>query len=101
MSAVTFSQQIVDAVLAHMNGDHGDDNLLIARAFGLPDAESSTMVGIDGDAGHWSVTTATGTRELTVPWPGGPITERAEIRREVVVLYDQACARLGIEPRPH
>ena len=36
-----------------------------------------------------------------MPWPGGPITERAEVRREIVALYDEACRRLGVEPRPH
>jgi hypothetical protein len=35
-----------------------------------------------------------------VPW-STEITERPEIRREIVVLYDAACAKLGIEPRPH
>jgi hypothetical protein len=34
-------------------------------------------------------------------WPAGTITERGEIRREVVALYDTACERLGVEPRPH
>jgi hypothetical protein len=36
-----------------------------------------------------------------VPWPGGSITERPQVRREIVALYDAACERLGIEPRPH
>jgi len=39
--------------------------------------------------------------DLRVPWPGGPISERPEVRREIVALYDAACARLGVEPRPH
>ena len=38
---------------------------------------------------------------VTVPWLGGPISERPEVRREIVALYDEACRRLGIEPRPH
>ena len=29
------------------------------------------------------------------------ITERPEIRREIVKVYDAACAKLGVEPRPH
>lgn len=94
---MTFDEPVVSAVTAHMNGDHPDDNLLIARAFGRPDAATAVMTGLDGDAGVWLVD---GT-ELRVPWPGGPITQRAEIRREVVVLYDAACAELGVEPREH
>lgn len=98
---MTFEQKVVDAVLAHMNDDHTDDNLVIVRAFGAPEATAATMTGLDGDAGVWRVTDAGGERELRVAWPGGPITERPEIRREVVVLFEQACAALGIEPRPH
>jgi hypothetical protein len=96
----TFDQKIVDAVLHHMNDDHNDDSLLIARAFGAPDAERSVMTALDGDGGTWLVTEAGAERELHVPW-SKPITERPEIRREVVVLYERACAVLGIEPRPH
>ncbi len=82
-----------------MNGDHPEDNLLIARAFGRPEATESTMIGLDGEAGVWRVTDADGTQDLRVTWPGGPISERAEIRREVVVLYKSACERLGVQPR--
>lgn len=82
-----------------MNGDHAADNLLIARAFGFPGAISSTMVGVTGAAGQWTVTDAEGQHELSVEWPGGPITERPEIRREVVALYTAACAKLGVPAR--
>lgn len=98
---MTFPQPVVDAVLAHMNGDHTDDNLLIVRAFGRPDAVGATMSGLDPEGGTWSATTPAGTEEVRVAWPAGPISERAEIRREVVALYDEACSRLGVERRPH
>nr|WP_314844611.1 DUF2470 domain-containing protein [uncultured Microbacterium sp.] len=98
-----FDAEVVAAILRHMNGDHTDDNLLIARAFS-PEAEGITealMVGLDGDAGVWQITRGDVSSELRVPWPGGPITERPAVRREVVALYDLACERLGVEPRPH
>jgi hypothetical protein len=95
-----FDSDVVTAVLKHMNGDHDADNLLIARAFGNPEAESATMTGLDQLGGFWEYTIGDDTHELGVPW-SGPISERPEIRREVVVLYDAACARLGVEPRPH
>nr|WP_209707032.1 biliverdin-producing heme oxygenase [Leucobacter exalbidus] len=82
-----------------MNGDHGEDNLLIARAFGYPEASESTMVGVTGDAGIWRVIDAAGEHELSVPWPAAPISERAEIRREVVLVYRAACKALGIDAR--
>jgi Protein of unknown function (DUF2470) len=90
-------------VLGHMNTDHPEDNLLIARAFGKDqDAVSAVMTGFDGDGGSWEVALADdATTALRVPWPGGSITERSEVRREIVALYDEACRRLGVEPRPH
>lgn len=98
-----FDDETLAGVLGHMNSDHSDDNLLIARAFGADEAPvGSRMVSFDGDGGDWVVTGAGGaTSELRVPWPGGSITERREVRREIVALYDASCARLGIEPRPH
>ena len=97
-----FEPSVVQAVVAHMNGDHLDDNLLIVRANGAPEATAAAMKDADGDAGTWEVMGPEGpVGELRVPWPGGPISERAEIRREVVALYDAACSALGVEARPH
>ena len=99
-----FDADVISAVLRHMNGDHTDDNLLIARAFAAPaDAPitDAVMVGFDGDGGAWEITRNATVSELRVPWPGGPIDDRPAVRREVVALYDAACARLGVEPRPH
>lgn len=99
----TFDADALTGVLGHMNRDHADDNLLIARAFSaLPDVISATMTTFDGAAGQWHVVTADGAEDvIRVAWPGGEITERAEVRREIVALFDAACARLGVEARPH
>lgn len=98
-----FDDAVLAAVLHHMNDDHADDNLLIARAFGGEgDAVGATMTGFDGDGGDWVARLADGSSvAFRVPWPGGAISERPEVRREIVALYDASCARLGIEPRPH
>lgn len=99
-----FDSDVVAAILSHMNGDHTDDNLLIARAFAsasdLPITDA-VMTDLDGDGGVWQITRAGVPEELRVPWPGGSITERPEVRREVVAIYDTACEKLGVEPRPH
>ncbi|MEZ3160768.1 DUF2470 domain-containing protein [Microbacterium sp. BWT-B31] len=98
-----FDADAIAGVLHHMNADHTDDNVLITRAF-LPGSEvvSATMGGFDGDGGDWTATLSDGrTVEVRVPWPGGGITERREVRREIVALYDQACRALGVEPRAH
>lgn len=98
-----FDDSVLAGVLGHMNGDHRDDSLLIARAFGGDsDVVSAVMTGFDGDAGTWEATLADGrTAEVRAAWPGGPISERPQVRREIVALYDEACRRLGVEPRPH
>jgi len=100
----TFDADVITAVLRHMNGDNTDDNILIARAFAEPtgsEITGSVMTGFDGDGGVWEITRDGAVSELHVPWPGGPIDDRPAVRREVVALYDAACARLGVEPRPH
>ncbi|WP_435771565.1 DUF2470 domain-containing protein [Nocardioides sp. SYSU DS0651] len=103
MSTVSaFDQETVDAVLAHMNGDHLDDNLLIVRAHGAPEATAASLSDVDGEAGTWTVMGPEGPiDDVRIPWPSGPITEREQIRREVVALYDAACAALGVEPGTH
>ena len=95
-----FPDDVVTAVLAHMNSDHNDDNILIVRAFGDEDATAATMATLDKNGGTWIYSGDDFRRELTLPWTA-PISERPEIRREIVHLYDAACATLGIEPRPH
>jgi hypothetical protein len=99
-SVPTFPADTVTAVLAHMNDDHNDDSLLIARAFATPDATSATMTTLDHLGGTWVYSVGDEQREVTVPW-SGEISERPEIRREIVRLYDLACEKLGLEPRPH
>lgn len=87
-----------------MNDDHAEDNLLIARAFASASdikITGAVMVDLDGLGGVWQITRAGIPEELDVPWIGGPITERAAVRREIVALYDTACERLGVTPRPH
>lgn len=103
MVAVTrFPDEIVHAVLHHMNDDHADDSLLIARAFGDRGATTARMVDVTPDAGFWVYTLGDdlGERALSVRW-SGTISERPEIRREIVALYDRACSILGETPRPH
>jgi len=98
---MSFSPDIVDAVLAHMNDDHRDDNVLIVHAFAGRQPDAAHMADLDGRGGTWRYTFEGEEHELHVPWPAGEITERPEIRREIVVLYDAACEQLGVEPRPH
>lgn len=100
--AHTFEPHVIAAILHHMNDDHRDDNLLITRAYVDDEITSAEMLRFDGDGGTWRVSIGSAEpTEATITWPGGPISERAEVRREVVALYGGACERLGVEPRPH
>jgi hypothetical protein len=85
----TFADDVIAAVLAHMNSDHRGDNLTIVRAFGRPDAASAHMVTLDERGGVWSDDSG---EQLMIPW-SMTISERAEIRREIVLLHDEAVKR--------
>lgn len=98
---MTFSQDVVAAVLSHMNDDHTDDSLVIVRGFAEPDATAATMTGLDAEAGEWSADVNGERRRVRIPWLS-PVAERADVRREVVALYDAGLDRLGLPPRqPH
>jgi hypothetical protein len=86
----TFSPDVINAVLAHMNSDHNGDNLLIVRAFADPGATSATMTDLDETAGWWAFDDG---KSVTIPW-SVTIAERAEIRREIVLLHTEATRRL-------
>ena len=98
-----FDDAVVAGVLGHMNVDHTGDNLLIVRAFGpRGDAVGAAMTGFDGEVGEWIADLPDGSSlRVRLEWLGGPISERPQVRREIVALYDEACRMLGVEPRPH
>jgi len=96
-----FSPDVVAAVLHHMNDDHIEDNVLIVRAFADREVRDATMHDLDENGGTWRYTFEGEQQELHIPWPSGPLSERPEIRREVVVLYNAACEKLGVDVRPH
>ncbi|MEF2976337.1 DUF2470 domain-containing protein [Subtercola sp. YIM 133946] len=98
-----FAADIVDAILAHMNNDHSDDNLAIVRAFGAPDAERAQMIDLDTVGGTWTawLVPEDETVQVVVPWPAGTIQTRGEIRQQIVALSDAASAALGLPPRDH
>lgn len=98
---MTFGPDVVAAVCRHMNDDHPDDSLLICRTLGnRPAAEAARMVALDADGADFEVTVGGGTERLRLPW-STTLTERPQIRAEVVRMYEQACAHAGEAPRRH
>lgn len=95
---MSFPPEVVDAVLAHMNGDHTDDSLVIVRAFAVPEATAATMTGFDAAGGDWHAIVDGADRPVRVAWTE-PATERGDVRREIVRLYDAGLERLGLPAR--
>lgn len=93
-----FADDVVAAVLHHMNDDHTDDSLIIVRGHAEAGASSATMSDLDTDGGTWLVEVDGGEREIRIDWPI-EVTERPHIRQAVVVLYDSARETLGMPPR--
>ncbi len=94
-----FDDAVVTAVLAHMNDDHTDDCLDIVHAYGQPGASSARMSDLDGEVGTYVALVDGVEHEVRVAWPSGSISERVQIRHEVVAVHEAALQRLGREPR--
>ncbi|SEG76143.1 Protein of unknown function [Thermomonospora echinospora] len=99
MSQETFSEDVVAAIARHMNEDHVEDSVLIVRALGgLPDATSAVLTGLDADGVDFTVEAGGGSVPVRIPW-SRRLTERAQVRAEVVRMYDEARAALGLPQR--
>ncbi|GGM46828.1 DUF2470 domain-containing protein [Dactylosporangium sucinum] len=97
--AQPFTDEIVAAVRRHMNDDHAEDSLLICRTLGgRPDATAAAMTGMDGDGIDFTAVVDGRDVPVRVPF-SRPLTERAEVRPEVVRMYREACAALGVPAR--
>ncbi|MET7419923.1 DUF2470 domain-containing protein [Dactylosporangium sp. NPDC005555] len=94
-----FTADVIDAVRRHMNDDHAADSLLICRSLGgQPSATAAAMTGMDGDGIDFTATVGGAPVEVRVPF-ARPLTARAEVRPEVVRMYQDACAALGVPAR--
>ncbi|MDA8369909.1 MAG: DUF2470 domain-containing protein [Nocardiopsaceae bacterium] len=99
MSPTPFPPEVVQAVTTHMNDDHPEDTLVICRALGgCPEASAARMTGLDGTGGDYIAVVGGGEVPIRIPW-AAPLTERAQIRREVVRMYREACERLAVPAR--
>ncbi|WP_326557991.1 DUF2470 domain-containing protein [Micromonospora sp. NBC_01796] len=94
-----FGPEVVAAIGRHMNDDHADDSLLICRTLGgQPAATGARVSGLDADGIEFDAAVDGIIVPVRIPFRGR-LTERAEVRREVVRMYREACHALGIEPR--
>lgn len=97
-----FDEDVVRGVLAHMNDDHADEALTIVQAHGAREASGAALSGFDSHNTVWTVIGPEGPiDELHVPWPSGVVTDRRQIRGEIVSLYQASCTALGLDPKGH
>jgi putative heme iron utilization protein len=95
-----FPPEAADQIAAHMNGDHAADNLLIVQALGgIPTATAARMSGLDEDAMEFAAVVNGIEVPVRIPF-SERLTERAQVRAETVRMYREACATLGVDPRP-
>ena len=88
-----FTQDVVAAIIRHMNEDHADDTLLIVRALGnQPDADSATMTSVDAEGADFVGHVNGADVPVRLAWRER-LTERQQVRREVVHLYREAERR--------
>ena len=84
----------VAAIAAHMNDDHSDDCVVIAKAYsGVESITSASVVGVDGAGMDLAATGPGESLTVRVPW-SEPLADRAAVRVEVVKAYDWAHAKI-------
>ena len=100
MSSDTWlTDDVVTAVMAHMNGDHPEDCAVISRALGgRPGTTEARMTGMDLEAIELLATDETGEHVVRIPF-SEPLAERAQVRAEVARIYHESAAALGLPPR--
>lgn len=94
-----FSPEVVAAISRHMNDDHAEDNVTICRGLGgQPATTAAVMTGMTPAGIEFAATVDGATTPVVIPW-AEPVTERAQVRLEVVRMHTEAAAALGLPPR--
>ena len=98
-SSLAFAAEEVAAILRHMNSDHPEDGLMMCQALGgQPAATAATATGVDKAGIDFEAMVDGSAVAVRLPW-ARTLEARAEVRGEVVRLYQEACASLGVAPR--
>jgi putative heme iron utilization protein len=90
-----FGDDVVEQIKRHMNEDHAADCLTICRALGgRPGATAARMTGLDAAGIEFAVTDGGAEHPVRIPF-GERLTERPQVRREVVRMTHEAREALG------
>lgn len=86
----TFDEEVIAAVIGHMNAEHRHDSLAIVRSLaGVTDATEVVITDLSGEGVAFDVKTPSGSRRAVVPWYEMPRT-RADIRLELVRMTESS-----------
>jgi heme oxygenase len=89
-----FEPKVIAAICHHMNTDHAADTLVICQGSGgRRDAEAARMTGFDGDGADFAATVDGTDVPIRIAW-AAPLSERAEVRPEIVRLFTESKAAL-------
>lgn len=90
-----FEPKVIAAICHHMNTDHAADTLVICQgAGGRPDAEGARMTGFDGAGADFAAVVDGSEIAIRVDW-AAPLSERAEVRPEIVRLFTESKEQLS------
>ncbi|MEU6858437.1 biliverdin-producing heme oxygenase [Glycomyces sp. NPDC046736] len=89
-----FSPKVVAAICHHMNTDHAADTLVICQGEGgQAEAESARMTGFDGTGADFLASVGGEAVPVRITW-AAPLSERAEVRPEIVRIFTESKAAL-------
>ncbi|CAM3399429.1 DUF2470 domain-containing protein [Stackebrandtia soli] len=92
-----FEPDVIAAITRHMNHDHGADTLVMCRGTGgHPTATAARMDGFDATGGDFVVTVDDTELPCRIAW-AEPLSERKEVRPEIVRIYQESRALLGLD----
>lgn len=92
---MAFDAEVVQAICSYMNTDPMESRVTIVQGLGPdPTVEEVEMLGFDEDGADFRATSPTGTVECRIPW-AKRISERAEVRVQLMALLDKAVFRLA------
>ncbi|MDA1360643.1 biliverdin-producing heme oxygenase [Glycomyces luteolus] len=90
-----FEPKVIAAICHHMNTDHAADTLVICQgAGGRRGAESARMTGFDGEGADFAAVVDGTEVPIRIAW-AAPLSERAEVRPEIVRLFTESKAALS------
>ncbi|SDL38431.1 Heme oxygenase [Glycomyces sambucus] len=95
-----FDPKVIAAICHHMNHDHADDTLVICRGTGgRREASGARMTGFDGEGADFAAAVGGEEVPVRIEW-ARPLTERAEVRPEIVRIFTESRELLGARPLP-